>query len=57
MENGARVCRDVLKELKKIVPELTRPGGRDNTKDAQKQLCRLYRNLRIIDNYMRGLGD
>jgi hypothetical protein len=57
MENGARVCRDVLKELKKIVPKLTRPGGRDNTKDAQKQLCRLYRNLRIIDNYMRGLDN
>jgi hypothetical protein len=54
MENGARVCRDVLKELKKIVPELTRPDGRDNTRDAQKQLCRLYRNLRIIDNHMRG---
>jgi hypothetical protein len=54
MENGARVCRDMLKELRKIVPGLTRPGGRDNTKDAQKQLCRLYRNLRIIDSYMRG---
>lgn len=57
MENGARVCRDVLKELKKIVPELTRPDGRDSTRDAQKQLCRLYRNLRIIDNYIRGLAD
>jgi hypothetical protein len=57
MENGARVCRDVLKGLKKMIPELTRPDGRDNTKNAQKQLCRLYRNLRIIDNYMRGLVE
>jgi hypothetical protein len=54
MENGARVCRDVEKELKKIVPELTRPGGRKNTKNAQKLLRRLYRNLRIIDSYMHG---
>lgn len=57
MENGARVYRDVLKELRGIIPELTRPGGRDNTKDAQKQLCRFYRNLRIIDSYMRGLVE
>lgn len=55
-ENGARVCRRVLIELKKIVPELTRPGRR-NTKDAQKQLRRLYRNLRVIDDYMRGLDE
>lgn len=53
MENGARVCRDVIEELRKIVPELTRPS---NTKGAQKQLRRLYRNLRIIENYMRGSG-
>lgn len=57
MENGARVWRDVEKELKKIVPDLNRPGGRDSTKDAQKQLRRLYRNLRIIENYMRGLDE
>jgi RNA polymerase sigma factor (sigma-70 family) len=49
MENGARVCRDVLKELKKIVPGLTRPGGRDSTKDAQKQIGSFYRKLRIIE--------
>jgi hypothetical protein len=56
MENGARVCRNVMKELKKIVPELARPGRRDNTKDAQKQLRRLYRNLRIIESYLRHLN-
>lgn len=54
MKNGARVCRDVEKELRKIVPELARPGGRDKTKDAQKQLRRLYLNLRIIDSYLHG---
>jgi hypothetical protein len=57
MENGARTCRNVMKELNKIVPELTRPGGRNNTKDAQKQLRRLYRNLRIIENYLRNLNS
>lgn len=46
----ARVCRDVMKELKSIAPQLSRPGGRDNTKGAQEQLCRFYRDLRIIDN-------
>jgi hypothetical protein len=54
MENGARVCRNVERELKKIVPELARPGGRGNTKDAQKQLRRLYRNLRVIESSLRG---
>jgi len=53
MENGARVCRNVIKELNKVVPALTRPGGRKATKDAQKQLRRLYRNVRIIENYLR----
>ena len=53
MENGARVCRDVENELRKIVPELARPGGRNSTKDAQAQLRRLYRNLRIIESYER----
>jgi hypothetical protein len=57
MENGARVCRNVVKELNKMVPELTRPGGRKTTKDAQKQLRRLYRNLRIIENYLRDLNQ
>lgn len=57
MENGARVCRDVERELKKIVPELTRPGGRGNTKDAQKQLHRLYRNLRVIESFLRGSNE
>jgi hypothetical protein len=57
MENGARVCRNVMKELHKIVPELTRPGRRNNTKDAQKQLRRLYRNLRIIESYLRNLNQ
>jgi len=56
MENGARVCRNVIKELREIVPELARPDGRGNTKDAQKQLRRLYRGLRIIESYMRGSG-
>jgi hypothetical protein len=54
IESGARVCRNVEKELKKIVPELTHPGGRYSTKDAQKQLRRLYDNLRIIESFMRG---
>lgn len=54
MENGARVCREVEKELKKIVPELTRPGGSNNKKDAQGQLRRLYRDLRIIESAERG---
>jgi hypothetical protein len=53
MENGARVCRDVLKEIKTIVPGLARAAGRDNTKDAQKQLRRFYRNVRILDEHMR----
>jgi hypothetical protein len=53
MENGARVCRNVIKELNKITPALTRPGGCKTTKDAQKQLRRLYRNVRIIENYLR----
>jgi hypothetical protein len=57
MENGARVCRNVVEGLKKIVPELTRPSGRNNTKGAQKELRRLYRNLRIIENYMRGPNE
>ena len=57
MENGARVCRNVMGELNKITPKLTRPGGRNNTKDSQKQLRRLYRNLRIIENYLRNLNQ
>ena len=57
MENGARVCRNVVEGLKKVVPELTRPRGRNNTKGAQKELRRLYRNLRIIENYMRGPNE
>jgi hypothetical protein len=57
MENGARVCRNVIKELNKIVPTLTRPGGSKTTKDAQKQLRRLYRNLRVIENYLRNLNQ
>lgn len=54
MENGARVWRDVAKELKVIVPGLSRPGGRDGTKGAQEQLRRFYFNLRIIDHALRG---
>jgi hypothetical protein len=57
MENGARVCRNVVKELNELVPGLARPGRRSNTKDAQKQLRRLYRNLRIIENYLRNLNQ
>lgn len=57
MENGARVWRYVEKELKKIEPQLSRPGGRDNSKDAQKELRRLYRNLRIIENWVRSKDD
>jgi hypothetical protein len=53
MENGARVCRNVIKELNKIVPTLARPGGPKTTKDAQKQFRRFYRNLRIIESYLR----
>lgn len=56
MENGTRVWRYVEKELKKIEPRLSRPDGRNNTKDAQKELRRLYRNLRIIENWMRSQG-
>jgi hypothetical protein len=57
MENGARVCRNVVTELNKIVPALTRPGEHKTTKDAQKQLRRLYRNLRIIESYLRDLNQ
>jgi hypothetical protein len=57
MENGARICRNVIKELNKLVPQLARPGRGGNTKDAQKQLRRLYRNLRIIENYLRNLNQ
>jgi hypothetical protein len=57
MENGARVCRNVENELKRTVPGLARPGGCGNTKDAQKQLRRLYRNLRIIESSMRGSSN
>lgn len=49
-ESGARVYRIVIEELRKIVPELARPDGREGKKDAQKDLGRLYRNLRIIDS-------
>lgn len=57
MENGARVCRNVIKELNKIVPALARPGGNKTTKDAQKQLRRFYRNLRIIESYLRNQSE
>lgn len=55
MESGARVCREVIKGLHKIVPELTRPSKSNNTKDAQKQLRMLYRKLRTIDGYLHVL--
>ncbi len=49
MENGARVARGVFNELELQFPHFHRPNGRDNTKDAQKDLCTLYRALHAIE--------
>ncbi len=49
MENGARVARDVFDELERQFPDFHRPNGRDNTKNAQKDLRMLYRALRAVE--------
>ena len=49
MENGARVARDVFEELEGKFPNFHRPNGRNNTKDAQKDLRKLYRALCAIE--------
>lgn len=52
-ENGARVCRYVLEQLRKEVPELKPPG----TRGVQEQLRELYQNLRIVEQARVSPGD
>lgn len=51
-ENGARVCRNAIEELRDIVPAVARPAQRKGKKDAQKDLRRLYLNLQVIDKHL-----
>ncbi|MEU2106365.1 hypothetical protein [Nocardia sp. NPDC019255] len=48
MENGARAVREVIAELKRRIPGLSRPGGRLGTKDQQFALHYLYANLTVL---------
>ncbi|HEY6424556.1 MAG TPA: hypothetical protein VIY28_15185 [Pseudonocardiaceae bacterium] len=52
-ENGARVWRYVNKQLLQIVPTLARPGERDRTKGAQRELRELYLALCPLDAYIQ----
>ena len=51
-ENGARVWRHVYHELRKLHPQLTRPGNA-NARGAQKDVRRLYQFLTIIDGWLQ----
>lgn len=53
LENGARVWRYVLRELKKVEPGFARPNERTNTRDAQKDLRLFYAALCPLDEYLR----
>lgn len=57
LENGARVWRYVLKELRKVEPQFARPNERTNTRDAQKDLRLLYAALCPLDEYLKLLPE
>lgn len=58
MENGARVAREVITELlthcrqngELAFPNFHKPAGRENKKDAQKDLYKLYMALRAYED-------
>jgi len=57
VENGARVARYVFDELERQFPDFHRPNGRDDTKDAQKDLHKLYKALRVVEAALKVLDQ
>ena len=57
LENGARVWRYVLKELRKVEPRFARPNERTNTRDAQKDLRLFYAALCPLDEFLKLLPE
>jgi hypothetical protein len=57
LENGARVWRYVLRELRKVEPTFARPNERTNTRDAQKDLRLFYAALCPLDEYLKLIPD
>lgn len=57
MENGARVARHVFDEIELQFPNFHRPNGRENTKNAQKDLHKLYQALRAIEKAFKLLDQ
>lgn len=47
-ENGANAVRDVKADLKKVFPDLKRPGKREGKKGAARDFAHLVRMLRTI---------
>lgn len=57
LENGARVWRYVLRELRKVEPAFARPNERTNTRDATKDLRLFYAALCPVDEYLKLLPE
>jgi hypothetical protein len=56
-ENGARVARELRTELQKYFPDVTRPDNFDKKTRSVKALTGFYRDLKIIDKYIRNTGQ